>query len=188
MIVCIVGDFGVGKDTFADMMLKYLPESQKILSYTTRPPRFPTEETHIFKTFDAISQYFIDDVHLEVPNDWVAYTIIDKNVYWTQKDQFDKPFNIYVIDDVGLEQVLNANIDDVYVIHITRPRDKILLNVSEDRINRQTMKERFDYKDNIDFQFCNDGTLGELEEAAKMASQLVMDVYFPKFFRSDIPI
>ena len=49
MIVLITGDFGVGKDTFADMLNEdFGEESVKIQSYTTREKRYNTEDTHIF--------------------------------------------------------------------------------------------------------------------------------------------
>lgn len=56
MIILVVGNFGVGKDTFADFMLKYLPESIKIKSFTTREPRFDGEDTHIFTTPDKFQK------------------------------------------------------------------------------------------------------------------------------------
>ena len=65
MIVLIVGDFCVGKDTFADMLMEEIYEYsshkvKKILSYTTRPARYKERGTHEFCTreefleFDAI--------------------------------------------------------------------------------------------------------------------------------------
>ena len=62
MIILITGDFGVGKDTFADFLIEeinkenaeitnqdiYVWRAKKIKSFTTRKPRYEGEDTHTF--------------------------------------------------------------------------------------------------------------------------------------------
>lgn len=125
MIVLITGDFGVGKDTFADMLNEdFGEESVKIQSYTTREKRYNTEDTHIFV------DKFTDN------GDIVAYTEIEGCQYWTRRNQFGTAqYDIYVVDDIGIREVLAANIDDTFIIEIQRPRE--LINVSDLRLNRR---------------------------------------------------
>lgn len=125
MIVLITGDFGVGKDTFADMLDEnFGDESVKIKSYTTREKRYSTEDTHIF----------VDKFKNE--GDIVARTKIGGNQYWTRRDQFGtKPYDIYVVDDIGIRDVLEADIDEVFVVEIQRPKE--LIDVCELRLNRE---------------------------------------------------
>ena len=125
MIVCITGESGVGKDTVADMLVEMLPETKKILSYTTRPPRYTGERTHRFIKDGIQIDYAdvritIEEVlnQISTPDNWVAWTMIDGYLYWTEAEQFDKDkINIYVIDDAGLAQLINSEFDDVYVVN-----------------------------------------------------------------------
>lgn len=159
MIILIVGDFGVGKDTFADFMLDYLSESVKIKSYTTRKPRFEGEDTHIFVS------------HKDISSDVLAYIDIEGTFYWTCKSQFDKTKNnIYVIDDCGLQQVIESNFDNYIIIEINRP--KSLIEVDNKRLNRK--KDCFfNYRPLVDFSIANDCSIEELEQKANYISRII---------------
>lgn len=159
MIVLIVGDFGVGKDTFANMMLTHLgiDLAQIVRSYTTRPKRYDDEITHTFVSHDD---------YLNVKEeDKVAETCINGEYYWTTKDQFKKFFNgfsIYVVDAFGVEQVLKSDIDTVYIIEVVRP--SWLIDVPEERKNREAPKTNFKY--NVDYRVINDKTFEYLDRTA----------------------
>ena len=175
MIICILGAYGSGKDTFADELEQVLPNSKKIKSYTTRPPRYPDESTHIFIPYTscichaALKEMTVPDKEkLSVPENWLAYSIIDGNFYWTEKEQFDNKYNIYVIDDVGLKQVMDSQFDDVYIIHINRPQE--LIDVSEKRIQRQQQMTGFDYSKYIDFYVENDEDIAKLTIQAHLVA------------------
>lgn len=156
MIILVTGDFGVGKDTFADILLeKFGDSAQKIQSYTTRPPRYEGEDTHIFVTEDEWHNL----------GHKVAQTIIDGNYYGTIDSQFQKNlFNIYVVDDIGVRDVVDAKIDDIYLIEIIRP--KWLIDVPEERLNRRRTNY-FDYKNMVDYRVINDSSLEKLNAIAK---------------------
>lgn len=157
MIILIVGDFGVGKDTFADMLLEcFSDNAQKVQSYTTREPRFPGEDTHIFINKETWQEY--QNMN---PSPIVAETIIDNHFYGTINNQFDADYNIYVVDDIGVRDVLNADIDSVFIIEIIRP--KWLINASQSRLNRKRT-DKYDYS--YDFRVINDGSLDKLRSYA----------------------
>ena len=159
MIILVVGNFGVGKDTFADFMLKYLPESIKIKSFTTREPRFDGEDTHIFTTPDKF------------PENPLAYIDIEGVLYWTSQSQFDKTKNnIYVIADCGLKQVMESDFDNYIIIEIVRP--KSLIDVDEERLGRKKNCS-FNYTPFVNFTVINDDTLEKLEEKASKISKVI---------------
>lgn len=158
MIILITGGFGVGKDTFADYLLEEFEKNkilaQKIRSYTTRPPRYPGEKTHIFAT---------PGVYETTKNNTVAQTTIDNYHYWTTPDQFDKnKINIYVVDDIGVRDTVTADIDEVFIILITRPQHLITVNKQ-----RQNRKKTETFKFEPDFEILNDGDLKSLKFAAQ---------------------
>ena len=181
MIILIVGDFGVGKDTFADFLSSYLPNSKKIQSYTTRKPRYEGEDTHIFcyvETIDDdLSEFDKDKFFAEqefCDDEWIAHSVIGNNVYWTEKHQFDKnKYNIYVVDTIGLHQVISSDLDTVISIEILR--DKSLIDVDEKRLSRS--KEVYtDYKKYIDITVNNNGDLHSLKEFAKHIAELIHSI------------
>ena len=129
MIILITGDFGVGKDTFADMLLNYFgEEATKILSYTTRAPRYDGEDTHIFVSEEEWN-------NIKQNDNIIAETWIDNSYYGTIEEQFDNKYNIYVVDDIGVRDVLNANIDKVFIAEIVRP--KWCMDIDTDRLSRK---------------------------------------------------
>ena len=149
MIILITGDFGVGKDTFADFLVKEINSSifkdyskephtcvwgaKKIKSFTTRKPRYDGEDTHTF-----ISKEKWLEIR-EKPGCIVAETEINGEFYGTAKCQFDHNyyFSVYVVDDIGVRDMLAAKEvlkEKIYVIEIFRP--KALRNIDESRLNR----------------------------------------------------
>lgn len=147
MIILITGDFGVGKDTFADFLLEemnknslevekpdvYVWGAKKIKSFTTRKPRYEGEDTHTFISREKWLEM------REKPGCIIAETEIDGEFYGTAKFQFqhNKYFSIYVVDDIGVRDMLAAKEilkEPIFVIEIFRP--KSLRNVDESRLNR----------------------------------------------------
>lgn len=150
MIILVTGDFGVGKDTFADYLLEaFQGKAQKILSYTTRAPRYADENTHIF-------------VEEMAKGEIVACSQIDGQYYWTLPEQFDKnKINIYVVDDIGVRDTIASGIDKTLIIKITRPTH--LIDLDKERLTRKRT-EFFEFEP--DLEIINDGTLQDLQFAA----------------------
>lgn len=181
MIILISGDFGVGKDTFANMLWRHLPiYSQIIKSYTTRKPRYDGEDTHIFISKDQWFDYIESS-----PDDLVAQTEIGGEYYGTFRNQFsnynnfvDSVFDIYVVDDIGVRDVKKADIDEVFVIEIIRP--KWLIDEPESRLNR----ERTDsYQFSADYRVINDGSLENLDAIAKDIATFLRKMVMPQVFQ-----
>ena len=156
MICLIVGDFCTGKDLVADTLMKINNSKhdcvrfRKILSYTTREPRYKNERTHIFCTKEEFDSF--DDI--------IASTQIGDNFYGARESQFEfDSVNLYCVDDKGVQDIIDADIDDVYVIQVIRP--KWLRNCPKDRLNRVRHNESIKYK--YDYRIINDGDKRKLE-------------------------
>ena len=159
MLVLITGDFGVGKDTFADYLLENLEDSIKIPSYTSREPRYEGENTHTFATKeDFIKDY--DDKNI------IAWTMIHNEYYWTTKQQFGKhKHELYIVDDIGLRDVIKSHFFDDYIV-IEIIRSEHLIHIDEQRKNRKRMK-KVDCKKYINLTILNDGSLTRLYKIAE---------------------
>lgn len=140
-IIAIVGNSGVGKDTFARELAKVL-NCEIICSYTTRPMRDNEKygREHLFvDRFDAMD------------GEVLAYTKYGGYEYWILEEQV-KDINIYVIDEKGLEEMMDSFPSfSYYVIYIKRPfRDRLFnSHISVARllrdVNRKNIKD--DYVD-----------------------------------------
>lgn len=134
MIILVTGEFGVGKDLFADELEKQLrmyskKRVKKILSYTTRPKRYPEENTHTFISKEEWEQIKKQDT-------LIAETIIDNEYYGTVASQFNNDINIYIVDKKGIQDVfLSILNDEIEIVEITRPRT--LRTISTTRLNRK---------------------------------------------------
>lgn len=156
MIVLIVGDFGVGKDTVADLLVKEslrhhdCTKFEKIKSYSTREPRYEGEDTHIFISEEEFSSF----------NDILAQTKISNCYYGTRFSQFDpNKVNLYCVDDKGVKDVVEANFDDFLIVEVIRP--KWLINLPKERLERERQSESYNY--GIDYRIMNDADMRKLE-------------------------
>lgn len=87
--VLVGGRSGTGKDYLAHL----LPGNQ-LISYATRPMRFPNEPNHIFLSEEEANKL----------TDRVAETFINGYQYFATREQFAQS-DIYIIDPVGLKDV-----------------------------------------------------------------------------------
>lgn len=160
MIVLITGDFGVGKDTVADLLLDISKKKTedvdfvKILSYTTREPRYEGENTHLFCTKEDFLSF----------NDILASTKIGDYYYGTRFSQFNSNnINLYCVDDAGIRDVINADIDKTLTIEVVRPKE--LINVSKERLERKRYSKPYNYfvdyriENNKDMDYLRDSVL-----------------------------
>ena len=159
MIALIVGDFGAGKDTAADLIKKeslnhnHCVKFRKIKSYTTRERRYDGENTHLFCTKDEFENF----------TDLVAETKIGDHYYGARAPQFNPGcVNLYIVDKKGVKDILEADIDSVRVIEVVRP--SWLIDVPEDRKNREAPLN--DFKIKADYRIINDGDMQKLKTSA----------------------
>lgn len=171
MIIFIIGKYGAGKDTFADLLVDALnPKkgkkvAEKVLSYTTRLVRDVSDfDNHRFARYWKINP---DDNYMK-QDKVVAWTKIDGEYYWSEVDQFKNDFNIYVIDPGSIQQVIDKNLDFCCTIHITR--DKI--DIPKAREVRPLKWEDVD----VDIEVHNDEGLDKLKEAAEYVKNWVLEV------------
>lgn len=87
----IVGESGSGKDTVVDLICKHYG-CTRLKSYTSRKPRTPDEDTHVF-----VSRMFI----LLLKNK-VGFTDFNGNLYCATQKQVDSS-DFYIIDIDGIK-------------------------------------------------------------------------------------
>ena len=168
MIILVTGDYGVGKDTFADILVREFNKkdsdsAQKILSYTTRPPR-DDEDLNNHKFVNPKGLY------LERSPWIVAHTTINGYDYWTDISQFTKKYNIYVIDRESIVQVMKNTTQRLFIVEIERNTE--LITVSKERMNR----EKKISKTPLDsFIIKNNGTIQDLEKQAQTVVKLFFE-------------
>lgn len=127
-ILCIVGESGAGK-TLASLHLQNKLGANVICSYTTRPPR-PTER-------EGREHHFINVMPL--PSEMLAYANFGGYDYYALKSQVWGECTVYVIDEVGLQNLKEAHGDEyrIFSVYITRDYElKKKVGVKVSRIKR----------------------------------------------------
>lgn len=92
--IMIVGRSGSGKDTVASYLTNKYGLKQ-LCSTTTRPRRYPGEDTHIFVSEDEANTM----------TDRVAETVINGYQYFATRQQLEE-CDVYVIDPAGLKYMI----------------------------------------------------------------------------------
>lgn len=144
-IIAIIGESGAGK-TVAQEYISTLFGIEKVLSHTTRPRRTPDENSHVFLSddeFNALKGKIAEAKY----GDYRYAGVMPKNVIST-----------YVIDEQGLEMLINRRDLRVISIKIESPELSRIERVGIDRVKRcKSIKTitKFDY-------ICsNNGTVDE---------------------------
>ena len=142
MLVLVIGDYGVGKDTIVDMLVDTIGKdvAAKIKSWTTRDPRDSTENTHKFvwwlKTIEERNKYF--ERYILGSDLLIAYTKIDGCYYWVEDNQLNqKDYEFCIVDKKGAADFkLSYHKDLTMTIEIKRPEEQI--NVNKKRLERKS--------------------------------------------------
>lgn len=179
MIILIIGDFGVGKDTIADMFVEYLGEEKscKIKSWTTREPRCEGEDTHCFMDKNTFLYGPVDQTDRKV----ITFSKIGGHYYWTEASQFmKKDYEFYVIDKVGAYRFLHSrNRPDVPVYTIEVKRPKLLIKVDKSRLEREREKYKEEISIPIDIVYNNyKENLDDLRDDVMMMAEILKNVFY----------
>lgn len=146
LIICIVGESGVGKSHLADYITDKLG-IQSIPSYTTRLPR---ENEKIKSTHIHISHEEFDKIRL---SDMIAFTEFGGNRYCCTIDQVQET-NLYIIDAPGLKWLRQIFSDDFCIksvrlwaydeVRLERLKGDVL-RMERDKGKFNMLKPEFDY-------------------------------------------
>lgn len=110
MIYLIAGRSGAGKDYLVSKMIEMSEKMTgkafaTVKSYTTRPPRYENEDTHVFIAKEDVDKY----------PDKVATTKIGEYEYFATAEQVNSS-EIYVVDPRGIEELIKNMPDTEFQI------------------------------------------------------------------------
>ena len=167
-IILLVGKSGSGKSTLAQHMVEHYGWKE-VLSYTTRPPRYPDEATHLF----------VDDAHfddLERTENICAYTEFDGHRYGATDTQVDKA-DIYVIDPDGVEYFLRAykGRKVPIVVYLKAPDELLVKRMKRRGDSEEKIKARIE-NDKVKFKACDgeyytDYVIPVVDEGVEISTQ-----------------
>ena len=153
-IIALFGKSGVGKDTLQKYLIKKIPNSQGIVSCTTRPKRDYEQDGKDYH-FLTDSQFAIDVGNCNM----LEATSFRGWFYGTRIDALDKSkINIGVFNLEGMKCLLEDNRLEILPIHIIVP-DKVRLIRSLNReknpdckeICRRFLSDEKDFEEELDF-------------------------------------
>lgn len=137
-IILIVGRSGSGKTSLVDAVCKGNTHYTSVVSYTTRPPRFPDEPGHIF----------VDDEHFPPKSEWVGYTEFNGYRYCGTKQQVEDA-DFWVVDPAGIDYFMSrydgTKIPIVVGIHSKRSDLKMRMWSRGDKL--QAVEDRLTHDD-----------------------------------------
>lgn len=128
-MILIVGRSGSGKDFLARELSR--SGLKQVMSYTTRPPRRPDENTHIFIKPEESSAY----------QDKIATTEINGYEYFATKQQM-KDNDIYIIDPHGLYELLDHCPDISFTVVYIQADYQIRQKKALDRVSLTDQDKR----------------------------------------------
>ena len=143
IIICIVGESGVGKSYVADILDEFYGIPM-IESRTTRPPRTPDERGHMFVSDDEFDTYKIEDMIAQTTFGEFRYCCLIKDV--------NAPIMVYVIDEYGLDYLRHnfSSRFNIFAVRIFSPERLRKNRVTKARMKRDKNKftmlnDCFDY-------------------------------------------
>jgi len=134
IIICIVGESGVGKTYIANILERDY-DIPMIESRTTRPRRTPDEGGHTFVTDEEYDTYKHEDM--------IAHTVFGVHRYCCLLKDVQPGMNTYVIDEDGL-RYLREHFSDtfhIFAVRIFTPDYIRKKKVGQERMDRD--KGRF---------------------------------------------
>lgn len=163
MKLLIVGRTATGKDTLRESLEKFA-NMTFVKSYTTRPKRYPDEDTHIFITKEQASEIMKTDTV-------IAKTTIADNDYFATKSQVENA-NGYIIDPIGIYELIdkmpttdflilylmpNKDYKDIYIERELAKNVKTKAEIIKELDKRMTSEDKIftEFDKNIDSLLVN---------------------------------
>lgn len=164
VLILIVGRSGSGKTTLEKNVVDFL-DFKTVKSYTTRPPRYDGEDSHIFvskEEFDALEEK-------------MGYTKFNGYEYCATKEQLNNA-NIYVIDPKGVRYLWSHyNDKKIFIMYLNADRETCFERMIERGEDRQRVIERLknDDKEFYDFERYADAVLDANDEPEYVAQDFI---------------
>lgn len=150
MIYLIAGRSGAGKDYLVSKIIELSKEITgkaftTVKSYTTRPPRYENEDTHIFIAKEDVNKY----------PDKVAITKIGEYEYFATAEQVNSS-EIYVIDPKGIDELIKNMPDTEFQIVYVQADEDINRRINavkraDDKIREEEIFSARDAAENEQF-------------------------------------
>lgn len=174
--ILIVGESGSGKNTIQDYLTS-LYGHKPLLSYTTRPKRFPEENTH---TFIDEGEYY----RCRAENNIIAYTYYNGNHYFATEHQL-KESDVYIIDIEGIKYLKEHSTIPFIVFYIKVPKLKRIERMKQRGDSEQQIKKRIEFdekafgkgKDLCNYVFENNNSLYTAAKINKIIKNLEMLIW-----------
>ena len=141
MVYLVAGRTGAGKDYFVKKLIEISEAINgkpfvNVKSYSTRPPRTPDEDTHIFISNEEAADY---------KDKMVAYTKIGDYEYFATDEQVQAA-DIYIIDPNGIEELTKNMPDTEFQIVYVRADDDINRRINAVKRAENKIKEEEIFK------------------------------------------
>lgn len=154
-LLALFGESSAGKDTIQHWLVQNIDNANKIISYTTRPPRVGEQ--------DGVNYHFISTTDFEnliVKDKWLEYTIFNNWYYGTHIDELKaNKINIGVFNPFSIRMLLyNNNIDILPIWIQVDDKTRLLRSLQREKnpdceeICRRFLADKKDFK-NISFDY-----------------------------------
>ena len=167
--VLIVGRSATGKDTLARRLEKEY-DLRQLKSYTTRPKRYPGEDTHIF----------ITENEAETLKDRVAETIINGHTYFATREQVEE-CDVYVIDPRGMMELVRNMPETDFMLYYIYADPKAAMKAAAGRGDDREREEAIYLKRNAD----EDAEFTAFELDLMIGKKFADNVIFTKVLKND---
>ena len=176
MLIVLTGKTASGKDTVKSILLKKYPNFKRVITTTSRTPRFNEK--------DGVDYHFLTRKEFENKvknNDFLEYVEYGGNLYGTQKIELEQTLNqdtLWKIDPSRAGKIKEM-FKNALVIYINASDDVILQRLKNRNLSETEIQQRMaddqriwdQYKDN--YNFIVENISGKLDEAVDKITKII---------------